>query len=208
MTGVIGTEQSDALDGYLITEYQSLNERQRMELGRETLLLRFQSDIQDVEPYVQQAAEQIWKADPSANMESHRTKQAVDGSVYIKESLKQYPFYMYLFCICIFIMISREWMQQKERELAIRKAFGQRNGQLLRLLWKELLILIGVSFILYLGISGIISVWMEFGGNSIRLHWSNVVIAAAFLLLTFFVSSLVPVWCLKKIQPAQLLNEK
>ena len=109
VTGVIGTKQSDALDGYLVTNYHSLNGRQRRALGKPTLLLRFQSDIRDVEPYVQQAAEQIWKADPSANLDSHRTSQAVDGSVYIEESLKQYPFYMYIFCICIFIMISRQW---------------------------------------------------------------------------------------------------
>ena len=208
VTGVIGTKQSDALDGYLITNYHSLNGRQRRALGKPTLLLRFQSDIRDVEPYVQQAAEQIWKADPSANLDSHRTSQAVNGSVYIEESLKQYPFYMYVFCICIFIMISRQWVMQKERELAIRKAFGQGNGQLLRLLWKELSILTGLAFAVYAGISGILSVWMRVRGLSIRLHWSNLAIAAAFLIATFLISSLVPVWRLRRIQPAQLLNEK
>ena len=208
VTGVIGTKQSDALDGYLVTNYHSLNGRQRRALGKSTLLLRFQSDIRDVEPYVQQAAEQIWKADPSANLDSHRTSQAVNGNVYIRESLKRYPFYMYVFCICIFIMISRQWVMQKERELAIRKAFGQGNGQLLRLLWKELSILTGLAFAVYAGISGILSVWMRVRGLSIRLHWSNLAIAAAFLIATFLISSLVPVWRLRRIQPAQLLNEK
>lgn len=208
VTGIIGSRQSDALDGYLITDYHSLNDRQRRQLGNPVLNLRFQSDTRDVEPYVQQAAEQIWKADPSANMESRRTQEAVDGSVYIKESLKKYPFYMYLFCSCIFIMISREWMIQKERELAIRKAYGQGNWQLLKRLWGELLILMGIAFLLYAGISGVLYVWMKISGMSLRLHWSNLAIAAAFLGVTFAISSLFPVWRLKKIQPAQLLNEK
>ena len=115
---------------------------------------------------------------------------------------------MYVFCICIFIMISRQWVMQKERELAIRKAFGQGNGQQLRLLWKELSILTGLAFAVYAGISGILSVWMRVRGLSIRLHWSNLAIAAAFLIATFLISSLVPVWRLRRIQPAQLLNEK
>lgn len=207
VTGMIGSSQSNALDGYYVTDYASLNANQRTALCKPILTLRFQSDTRDVAPYVQKAAEQIWAADPSADIQSHFTQQALNGSVYIRESLKQYPFYMYLFCICIFMMISREWIRQKERELAIRKAFGQKNRQLIVYLWKELLILTGMAFLVYGCIGGILSDWMGQVGMSIRLHWSNLVIALFFLLATLLVSSGIPIWRLRKIQPAQLLNE-
>lgn len=112
---------------------------------------------------------------------------------------------IYLFSIVNCLVVTNYWMASKHREFAIRKAFGWANRQLIRLILLEMAKLLTVSF----GISLSLLLLLAHQNSSIfsfQVTPFFLTGTLAMLLLTLFLSSILPVLRILKIHPAEVLS--
>ena len=109
---------------------------------------------------------------------------------------------LYLFALLNVMIISFYWVNVRKREVAIRKAYGATNQEIIVLLLKEMLIIITISAVIAFLIQMLIQVIMRNGVMfsdwiMISLFYLGMVIMAA------LVSILIPMRYILKIQPAE-----
>ena len=110
-----------------------------------------------------------------------------------------------LFSIANCLVATNYWIITKHREMAIRKAFGWSNRQLIGLVFKE----IGTILILSMAVS---SVLLTIISNSdlpilsVQMSIFFIVGTILFLLLTLVVASIIPIRRIMKIHPAEVIS--
>jgi ABC-type antimicrobial peptide transport system permease subunit len=111
---------------------------------------------------------------------------------------------VYLFSIVNCFAVTNYWMAARRREMAIRKAFGWSNGQLMGLTVREMGGLLAVS----LGISAGVLTVLEKGSRIFSWELTPFFLLGTFalLLLTLFLAVLVPIIRIFKIQPAEVIS--
>ena len=111
---------------------------------------------------------------------------------------------LYLFSVVNGFAVTNYWIVTRQREMAIRKAFGWSNRQLVGLVARELAWQLGGS----LGISALLLVVLakENGGVFVlRLTPFFLLGTGVLLLLTLFFAMLAPVVRILKIRPAEVV---
>lgn len=100
--------------------------------------------------------------------------------------------------------VTNYWIVSRRREMAVRKAFGWSNRQLIVLVIREMAGQLGGS----LGISGLLLAILarESGGVfSLRLTPFFLLGTGALLMMTLFLALLMPVIRILKIRPAEVV---
>ena len=111
---------------------------------------------------------------------------------------------LYLFSVVNGFAVTNYWIVTRQREMAIRKAFGWSNRQLVGLVARELAWQLGGS----LGISALLLAVLarESGGVfALRLTPFFLLGTGVLLLLTLFLAMLAPVVRILKIRPAEVV---
>ena len=111
---------------------------------------------------------------------------------------------LYIFSIANCLVITNYWVITKHREMAIRKAFGWSNQQLMFLVISEMNKTLCVSMLLSALLLTIIEI---FGANLFSLHLTPFFILslAAMLVLTLLIASIIPILRILKIKPAEVI---
>lgn len=112
---------------------------------------------------------------------------------------------IYLFSIANCLVTTNYWIITKHREMAIRKAFGWSNMQLICLVLKEMGTILAISM-------AVCSVLLVIINSSdvpfLSIHLSSFFIAGTvlLLLLTLLVASIIPINRIMKIHPAEVIS--
>lgn len=109
---------------------------------------------------------------------------------------------LYLFAILNVTIVSYYWINVRKREIAIRKAFGQTNMQIIWMLIKEFFLIIGIAAILAILVQILVQIFrgtMQFGMDSICM----MLMYLGMIFIASIISSLLPVKYILNIHPAE-----
>jgi ABC-type antimicrobial peptide transport system permease subunit len=109
---------------------------------------------------------------------------------------------LYLFAIINVTIVSYYWINVRKREIAIRKAFGHTNIQIILMLIKEFFLIIGVAAIIAILVQILVQIsrgTMQFGLDSIGM----ILMYLGMIFIASIISSLLPINYILKIHPAE-----
>lgn len=112
---------------------------------------------------------------------------------------------VYLFSVINSFVVSNYWIITKQRDFAIRKAFGWTNKQLIGLICKEMASILMVS----LFISGILLCLVAQTGSkmlSVKLTPFFILVTLLLLIITLALSVIVPARKIIRIEPAEVIS--
>lgn len=112
---------------------------------------------------------------------------------------------IYVFSVANCLVVTNYWIITRRRDMAIRKAFGWSNGQLIRMIISEMAGTLGVSFFLSLILlAGLRCVASEL--FFIELTPFFVLGTCVLLLFTLCIAVLIPMIRILKIRPAEVVS--
>lgn len=109
---------------------------------------------------------------------------------------------LYLFAVINVTIVSYYWINVRKRELAIRKAFGQTNMEIILMLIKEFFLIIGIAAIIAALVQITIQICrgtMQFGLDSVRMMFMYL----GMVFIASIISGILPVKYILKIHPAE-----
>ncbi|MGN1404869.1 MAG: FtsX-like permease family protein [Erysipelotrichaceae bacterium] len=112
-------------------------------------------------------------------------------------------FEIYLFSIVNCLVSTDYWIINKERELSIYKAFGWSNKDLIRLIIKELMIILLIC--LSLSVLTVITI-MKTEYFTVEINMFFIISMLFLLIVTLFISMIIPVYRIFKISPVEAIN--
>nr|WP_221265755.1 FtsX-like permease family protein [Oleiagrimonas soli] len=127
------------------------------------------------------------------------------------EALAQYRASVWLLAgVCLIVLIvtlagimglTAYWVQQRTRQIGIRRALGARRSDILRYLQAENLLLVGVGTLLGLIAAYAVNLWLMHHYELPRLPWSYLPIGAALLLVLGQLAVLSPALRASRVPP-------
>lgn len=112
---------------------------------------------------------------------------------------------IYVFSIANCLVVTNYWMITQRRDMAIRKAFGWSNWQLIRMIISEMAGTLAISLAISAGLLAVLGNWNT-AMFSIELTPFFVLGTCGLLLFTLFASVLIPVIRILKIRPAEVIS--
>ena len=109
---------------------------------------------------------------------------------------------LYLFAIINVTIVSYYWINVRKKEIAIRKAFGETNLQIIMLLIKEFFFIISIAAALAILVQLLVHILrgtLQFDMDS----FSMIVMYLGMILIASVISSLLPLRYILKIHPAE-----
>lgn len=198
----IDTVQYEGLKDYFVLQAEDYFRAFEQEKITKTIQLKICSNKVDIYDTYIKLKEMIQKKYPNSYIsydEIERNSTIFSGLFSGKTIL---GLLLYLFALLNVMIISFYWVNVRKREVAIRKAYGATNQEIIVLLLKEMLIIITISAVIAFLIQMLIQVIMRNGVMfsdwiMISLFYLGMVIMAA------LVSILIPMRYILKIQPAE-----
>lgn len=209
VVGIMGNNISPVFSASFVTFYECLSDDMKQKiLNSSHLDLMVESDSEDVYPVCKQIKANILKRDPQAVVEGYEVDYEEQQVEAAKLQLAQSPvniyFLIYFFAIINCIIVSEFWIEQRKREIAIRKAFGMSNLQIISMLFREMLRISCFAAILCVFLQIIFSGLI---GNIFNIHieasFGNVIIMIAMIVTTSLAVILVPVYKIINMSPSQ-----
>lgn len=112
---------------------------------------------------------------------------------------------IYVFSIANCLVVTNYWMITQRRDMAIRKAFGWSNWQLIRMIISEMAGTLAISLAISACLLAVLGNWNT-AMFSIELTPFFVLGTCGLLLFTLFVSVLIPVIRILIIRPAEVIS--
>ena len=112
---------------------------------------------------------------------------------------------IYVFSVANCLVVTNYWIITKRRDMAIRKAFGWSDWQLIRMIISEMSGTLAISLIISTCFLAVLGSWNT-AMFSIELTLFFVLGTCGLLLFTLCVSVLIPVIQILKIRPAEVIS--
>lgn len=112
-------------------------------------------------------------------------------------------FEIYLFSIVNCLVSTDYWIINKERELSIYKAFGWSDRELIKRIMKELMIILLICLLLSILTAAAVIQTKYF---SIEINYFFILSMTILLIVTLFISMVIPVYRILKISPAEVIK--
>lgn len=112
---------------------------------------------------------------------------------------------IYIFSVANCLVVTNYWIITQRRDMAIRKAFGWTNRQLIRMIFGKMAGTLGISFLLGLGLLAVLST----GASelfSVELTPFFVLGTCVLLLFTLCIAVSIPIIRILKIHPAEVVS--
>ena len=140
-------------------------------------------------------------------MESLRTSDSQDTPLYsvMENSGMSLALELYVFSIANCFVVTNYWIITKQREMAIRKAFGWTNRQLILLIVTEMCKVLALGLFVSLVMTGIVK---AFGAKYFSIHLTPMFVAetAIMFVITLIAASVIPSIRILKIRPAEVIS--
>ncbi len=203
VTGIVGNKNSDYFDYLLITEFQYLTNEAKKQLSTD-----FASDISiQSDNGLGKDKDVIINNAKKMNIDVSVTEVYSNGDAYNDDGLTSMYTFMYVFCLINCIIASEFFVWERYDEIIIRKAYGFRNIDIFNILFKDVLKLSAVAGSLGMMINIVIN-YFEYGFDKMLSNMSVEYLAMSLfmVLLSCIVISMLPLYKMSKIMPAQLLK--
>lgn len=205
VVGILGTSMSKAQDYKVVTYYNCLDNRSKTKINLNEICLSISSnnekiDITELEKYCEMNKSlELKVADNEVLESSLLSDDKLRGNFYIL---------IFVFSIVNCMIICEFWIHQRRREIAVRKAYGYSNIQVIKLISMSMFKIVMISCVLGYILQVCISRIME--GQGIYFKWSvrNIVNVFCLILLTTVISMVVPIYKIIKRTPIQELTQK
>lgn len=112
---------------------------------------------------------------------------------------------IYIFSVANCLVVTNYWIITQRRDMAIRKAFGWSNRQLICMIFSEMAGTLGISFLLGLGLLAILSTAAS-ELFSIEVTPFFVLGTCVLLLFTLCIAVSIPIIRILKIRPAEVVS--
>lgn len=112
---------------------------------------------------------------------------------------------IYIFSVANCLVVTNYWIITKRRDMAIRKAFGWSDWQLIRMIISEMSGTLAISLIISTCFLAVLGSWNT-AMFSIELTLFFVLGTCGLLMFTLCVSVLIPVIQILKIRPAEVIS--
>lgn len=190
----ISAEQSNSLDAVRFLFYDCLEEKVKEEIDHRAmtmgLTVTLRSNTLDLMDVYNEKTEELGDKVQSVNFSREIDKIHIVDSALVE--YQQYAYLLYLFALILIIMVTELWIVQRKKEFAIRRAVGYSRSQIIGMLAGELAkVIIGVGTMLLIGQMLVYHFIGTEYGNS---NWSNLVIGLLFVVITFIVLMIYPVY--------------
>lgn len=208
--GVIGLENEDIeeLDYKIVMPIKSLPESILKEniIKKEITFIMYDNKGDIINQY-KILKDNISTFDSSANI------QAIDienDSSYMANNFNSNFILAVLIYLCSLINslnISYYWINNRKQEIGIRKAFGETNFQIIRILFNEIFIICLLSSIISLSIQIIMGFFVEqVWKYKLMLSFNNIVVALGFVIISSVITIIVPSYKIIKMCPKESIN--
>ena len=205
VVGIIGTKMSKAQDYKVVTYYKCLDENSRLKVSLNEMYLSISSnkeniDMVDVEEYC--------KMNKSIEQKVINNEE-IEGSLLSDDKLRgDFYILVFIFSIVNCMIICEFWIHQRRREIAIRKAYGYSNMQVVKLITSSMFKIIIASCVCGYLLQVCFSHIMEQQG--IKFEWSvlNIIRVIILIIMTTIISMVVPICKIIKRTPIQELTQK
>lgn len=129
---------------------------------------------------------------------------------YEAQLLYQASFFIVLITIINSISISSLWVEDRKKEIILRKVMGAKSYDIVKMFFGELTIISLIAVVLAISMQGIVSLISGgyVGNIDIRLHLNNFIFSFILAIVTAYLSALPAFKHLTKIQPAEVLREE
>lgn len=211
VTGIIGSQNSKYQDRFLMADYDALPDSIRKKFVDRGNLLELHIQMEEkenIDDTVQKIAGIIRKKLPEASITAKVVVSEKKGFVSFYDSHVQFTLWIYAFCICIFLVVSHFWIREREKEIAIRKAFGMNGWQIGKLLIRDICSITLITIFLYMMIHYTGCIIFPEKILRWRVTFQTIIVFCGFLITTIVFCVTVPIWKCRKVYPAVLLNEK
>ncbi len=181
---------------------------ENINLNESDLLIKINGDQEEIRI----ALDRIENTIKEYNVDAQLTisPYIVDDTSEEYQYLFKVSFVIILIILLNSINISSLWMENRKKEIILRKVFGATNKDIFNILFSELTVIASLSLILAFLVQTVL--YRIFNGNildiNIYLYKSNFVYALILALVTSYISALPVYIYLLKIQPARLLSEE
>lgn len=112
---------------------------------------------------------------------------------------------IYIFSVANCLVVTNYWIITQRRDMAIRKAFGRSNRQLIHMIFSEMAGTLGISFLLCLGLLAILNTAAP-NLFSIEVTPFFVLGTCVLLLFTLCIAVSIPIVRILKIRPAEVIS--
>lgn len=115
----------------------------------------------------------------------------------------------YIITIIFAINITVFWIEKRKYEISVRKAFGFTNGSIMKMIFKEMIGFAIISFAIAIIVQFLLGLAVGSIANyTLKLYLPNLVIGLFVVLVTAFVTTLIPAIKAIKVEPAEALKSK
>lgn len=154
--------------------------------------------------------ENILKLDGKASIsinELSSKDNIIANSLGNKDKLILVSVLIFIISLINSINITSYWINDRKKEIAIKKAFGHTNFGISRMLIIEMLCMNLMSCIISLLLQYIVDLFMDNVANiAISISIENFVVAVFIVLISSIVTSIIPIYKSLKIQPVEALK--
>ena len=113
----------------------------------------------------------------------------------------------YIITILFAINITSFWIEKRKYEISVRKAFGFTNGSIMKMIFMEMIGFAFVSFIIAIIVQVVLNLLVGSIANyTLKLYLPNLVIGLVVVLITAFITTLIPSIKAIRVQPAEALK--
>lgn len=201
VAGYISSENSVIYDNSVILFANAIGNNCREEIenqadGNEALLglaLLLYSDEVDVNSWINNNRDLISKHFTTFSIYPEYDVSFGLGSAIGDEGYMKYAYLLYVFSLVILMMIIRFWILERKAEFMVRRIAGYERKQLIRLIAKELAVMIFVTSLLLFLLQGL----LEFINNediSIQVQIFNIIFMILFFVITFTILMIAPIY--------------
>lgn len=206
VVGKIGVEGTDLQKGTIILSLAGLSKQMLSAINsEESIHLVIQSNKDSTEDIYKSITKGLLPADSTFTNES---LDMMKQSLSYEDTGLSFAVVIYLFSIINCIIVSEFWIVQRKREIAVRKAFGWDNFDVVLLVFKDMFRLVGTTCLISLLLGFILSkVFINLISLSIQFDMVNIVTVVIYIFMTSIISILCPIYKVTKMTPVKGVYE-
>ncbi len=207
VSGIIESPYSDYMNEKIVIYFSDLKSVRQKEIG-ENLSFTVQSDSAP-DDALNQLYRIIKELSPGTNIQAYRETEDTSEPLGIDSEARRLQWILIGFCALVLALVADFWIEDRKREIAVKKTFGYGTWRILAMLMGELLEFMAVSFAIYLAFWGIrIALGIQEELFLLQNDMRNLWIILMLLMILLVVGVFIPAVRTLRYQPADILKKE
>lgn len=207
ISGIIESPYSDYMNKKIVVCYEDLRETRKEKAG-ENLSMLVQSDAAP-DDALNQMYRILKEVNPNVIIQAYRETASLSEPTGTDSEERTMQWMLIGFCALVLALVADFWVEDRKKEMAVRKTFGFGTVRILWMMLLELLEFMGAAFALYLIVWGIrLAAGMQTQLFLLQADMYNIWVILGVLLLLFLAGVLLPTLRTLRCHPADVLKRE